>query len=430
MPETTRYSTMDLDDCEAYYHDEIAPEMRAEGLDPSTETPTYSWLNSNYSGFVKHLKRNFDLSPGDFYDDRGLPPENTTDESAFAFVQHDATRNALESYLTELDERRGRAEATIATRRSILRLYCKTYAEVNDSTDLLSPLLDASEQSDEMDRVAATFDVLRRLDGTLSTLASKRKYVQGTRHFYKHQLLFGPAEYNPLDSLEMRFGWDESPDWNNQALAREDVQALYHAAETPEDRFLVVGVCGWGLRPSEVCALHTRQLRLNPKDDDEPYIEFGEGERKNGPGTVALLAGLDTLRARVDALGENDDWTGYLLPSKSSESGHWSTETARRRFGNLADRASVTVADETPTPKMGRRFWYTIYGDAVRRVADRFADVAEEQGSASASVVLDNYLSDAEKRKHRREEMREELDGLFSESEEWDYQRRNRTGKK
>nr|WP_199234043.1 hypothetical protein [Halorubrum sp. CGM5_25_10-8B] len=71
----------------------------------------------------------------------------------------------------------------------------------------------------------------------------------------------------------------------------------------------------------------------------------------------------------------------------------------------------MTVDGEVPTPKTGRRYWYTAYGEAVYRVAERFADVAEEQGSKSAEVVLDNYLSEAEKRRHRREEMRADLGG-------------------
>jgi len=77
----------------------------------------------------------------------------------------------------------------------------------------------------------------------------------------------------------------------------------------------------------------------------------------------------------------------------------------------------VTVDGTAPTPKMGRRYWYTAYGAAVRRVAEQFKDIAEEQGSNSADVVLDNYLSKAEKRRHRREEMRGDLEGLFGVAE-------------
>ena len=36
--DTSRYSSMDLEDAEACYHDRITPEMRADGLAPAHET--------------------------------------------------------------------------------------------------------------------------------------------------------------------------------------------------------------------------------------------------------------------------------------------------------------------------------------------------------------------------------------------------------
>jgi integrase len=422
MTETTdtpRYSTMGLADAEAFYHDEIAPQMRAEGLAPEHETPTYSWLESHFPGFIKHLSRRFDLSPGDFYDEIGVPIKPESDAGPFDFVDDDETRAALEDYLVELRDRQGRAESTVATRRSALRLYVRTYKDVNGTDDLLGPLHDDAARADEMDRVADTFDVLRRREDTLTTHASRRKYVQEVRQFYTHQVTFKGARHNPTDQLERRFGWDSTPEWDNQALEADQIRTLYRTADNPVDRLIVIGVCGWGLRPSEVASLHVNQLVLDPPEDDPeagPYIEFGS-ERKNGPGTVALLTGLEDVDAQIDAVVEeaDDDWMGYVFPSPSAESGHLSTSTIRRRFKDLAERAGVTVDRGVPTPKMGRRYWYTAYGEAVRRVAERFADVAAEQGSKSAEVVLDNYLSEAEKRRHRREEMREDLEGLFAE---------------
>ena len=422
MTETTdtpRYSTMDLEDAEAFYHDEITPQMRAEGLAPDHETPTYSWLESHFPGFIKHLSRRFDLSPGDFYEKIDVPVESKPEERPFDFVDDEETRAALEDYLVELRDRQGRAESTVATRRSALRLYVRTYKDVNATDDLLRPLHDDAARADEMDRVADTFDVLRRREDTLTTHASRRKYVQEVRQFYTHQVTFKGARHNPTDQLERRFGWDSTPEWDNQALEADQIRTLYQTATDPVDRLIVIGVCGWGLRPSEVASLRVDQLVLDPPEDDTeagPYIEFGS-ERKNGPGTVALLTGVEDATARIDTVVEEagDDWMGAVFPSSSAESGHLSTSTVRRRFKNLAERAGVTVDGEVPTPKMGRRYWYTAYGEAVRRVAERFADVAEEQGSKSAEVVLDNYLSEAEKRRHRREEIREDLEGLFGE---------------
>lgn len=408
----TRYATMDLADCESFYRETVVSAMETAGLDPSAKTPTYAWLNRQFPGFVKHLQRRFDLSPGQFYDEIGVP-EATTTSGSFDFLS-DNTQRAIEGYLDELSTRRGRADTTIDTRRSILRRYAKVYTNIHDTKDLLAPLKHPDERVAEMDRVAATFDALDQLDDTLTTLASRRKYVQDTRQFYKHLVMFGNAAYNPLADLEIRFGWDRTPSWDNKALDRTAVQRLYGAATELRDRFIVVACCGWGLRPSEVASLHIRQLNLDPDGDSDPYIEFGSGERKNGPGTVALLAGLETVKDRIEALA-GPEWSGYLLPSPSAATGHLTAETVRRRFKSVADAAGVTVDGDTPTPKTGRRFWYTTYGAAVRRVAERFEDVAAEQGSASAQVVLDNYLSESEARSHRRAEMRETLTGLFAE---------------
>lgn len=417
--DTPRYSTMALEDAEAFYHNEITSEMRAAGLTPEHETPTYSWLESHFPGFIKHLSRRFNLSPGDFYDEIGVPAEPEPAEGPFAFVADDKTRVALEDYLIELRDRQGRAESTVATRRSALRLYVRTYKKVNDTDDLLSPLHDAAARADEMDRVADTFDHLRRREATLTTHASRRKYVQEVRQFYTHQVTFKGACHNPTDQLERRFGWDSTPEWDNQALGAAQIRALYQTATDPVNRLIVIGVCGWGLRPSEVASLRVDQLVLDPPAADtetKPYIEFGN-ERKNGPGTVPLLTGVEDVTARIDAIAEeaDDDWSGHVFPSSTADSGHLSTSTIRRRFKTLANRAGVTVDGEVPTPKLGRRYWYTAYGEAVRRVAERFTDVAEEQGSKSAEVVLDNYLSEAEKRRHRREEMRNDLAGVFVE---------------
>ena len=406
-----RYSTMDLTDCEAFYRETIVPEMEDDDLNPASETPTYAWLNGQFPGFVKHLQRRLDLSPGQFYDEIGVP-EAGGSTSPFDFLADD-TQRAIEDYLAELDTRRGRADATIDTRRSILRRYAKVYTNIHDTKDLLAALENPDERVAEMDRVAATFDALDQLDEALTTLASRRKYVQDTRQFYKHLVMFGDAAYNPLADLEIRFGWDETPSWDNKALDRSAVKRLYAAATDLRDRLIVVACCGWGLRPSEVASLHIRQLHLEPDDDSHPYIEFGDGERKNGPGTVALLAGLETTEARIEALS-HPDWNGYLFPSQAP-AGHLSAESVRRRFKSMAETADVIVDDAVPTPKTGRRFWYTTYGAAVRRVAERFEDVAAEQGSASAQVVLDNYLSESEARSHRRAEMRETLAGLFAE---------------
>jgi len=73
----------------------------------------------------------------------------------------------------------------------------------------------------------------------------------------------------------------------------------------------------------------------------------------------------------------------------------------------------VTVEGEIPTAKLGRRFWYTLYKDSMGELRKQLEGVATDQDSASADVVLANYLSEGERWKQRHEAMREELVAVF-----------------
>ncbi len=111
----------------------------------------------------------------------------------------------------------------------------------------------------------------------------------------------------------MEYGW-ERDDPDNLTLSSEQVRRLYDAVETPDEELLVLALCGWGLRRNEVASLHVSQLVL---EGDDPHIHFEE--RKNGPGTVALIYGRETLADRIDTLGSvNREWTGYLFPSRQA----------------------------------------------------------------------------------------------------------------
>ncbi|RDZ50170.1 integrase, partial [Haloferax sp. Atlit-4N] len=117
---------------------------------------------------------------------------------------------------------------------------------------------------------------------------------------------------------------------------------------------------------------------------------------------------------RIDSLSDRENWNGYLFPSRSSSTGHVSVSTIRRRFNQLADTAGVVVDGDTPTPKMGRRFWYSAYQEAVGEVLEGLEGVAEDQGSSSTEVVLRNYLSREQERKARRRRMYEKLQAAFN----------------
>jgi integrase len=190
------------------------------------------------------------------------------------------------------------------------------------------------------------------------------------------------------------------------------VRALHEAAADSAERLLVVALCAWGLRPNEVAGLHVRQFRLDPPDNAVPYIEFRE--RKNGPGEVSLLYGRDELEAHLDALAADDSWCGYVFPSPHASRDHVSRWTVWNRFRRLANRAGLDEIDgESPSPTMGRRFWYDAYSSSLDVVLGSLDEIAAEQGSSSPEVVLQNYLSEARARELRREFMREQLAAAF-----------------
>ncbi len=406
---TYQWTTKDLDDLEQFYWTEIARAMEADGRDPECDQPPYAWMcEHGFGGFIKALRRDHDLTPTEFYNRLNIGPE---EEPGYWTIDHEPTRTVLDSYIEELRSRRGHPETTVRPIRSRLKKYVQLYADVNETANLLDPLQDQTVRPAEIDRALAVFDVL---DEVLGTPASKFKYLEDTRRFYGYLIDAGRAVYNPLERMATRFGWDR-PDWDNPALDPDGVTALYRATETTEERLLVIGLAGWGLRPAELCALRADQFVLDPEDDDRPYIQFADGERKNGPGTVALLVGVNVLETRLETLSDRSDWDGYLFPSTTAASGHIVTDTIRNRFAILADRAGVTINGEPPTPKMGRRFWYTLYGDAVRQLAERYAPIADDQGSADPGVVLDNYLSESERRTHRRQAMHDALTTVLGE---------------
>lgn len=404
MAERMRWSGRSLNGLEELYWEEIAPARERDGYDPATDRPSHAWLvDAGYSGLGYALREHHDTTPKRFFervvgladdDDGGWP------------IDHERTVELLESYLHSIASRGDTvAESTADTRRSRLATWARTYVDVNDRHDLVGPLDDADARPTEIDRCWATLDVL---DEELSTPASKLEYLRVARDWYGYLVDRGRARFNPLATAAGQFGWTrEEPD--NPALDASQVRRLHRAADSPADRLLVLGLAGWGLRPSELAALHVSQLRL---DADDPHVRFDDGERKNGPGTVALLFGTETLADRVEALDE-DGWNGHLFPSNAAASGHVVTTTVARRFDRLCDEAGVTVRGEAPTPKYGRRFWYSTYSDVVAELAERTAAIAADQGSSDPETVVRSYFSEERRRELRREAMRDRLAAAF-----------------
>ena len=411
-----QWSRKSLDELIDFYYSEIRPAMREADYDPDHGRPSYEWLaDHGFSGLSYALQEHHDLTVKEFFvEEVGLgddTPADSGDDSGYDWsVRNDETVTAIKRYLSTQRDRGELAESTVKSRRSRLAEYARIYEQLHGAVSLTRNLNDIEERPSENDRCMEVFDVLK---DRLSTDQSRLKYLGDVQQFYDYQVRFQGAKYNPLDGANDQFRWEiDNPD--NKTVDAEGMRAIYEAAESIEERLLVLGLGAWGLRPNEVASLTLDQFVLD--DDESNRIVFEQ--RKNGPGEVAVLFGVDVLKQRIIDL-DDPGWDGYLFPSDRSTTGHISPQTVTNWFKRLAADAGVTVEGERPTAKMGRRFWYTTYNEAVKQMMEGLEGIAADQGSSSTEIVSQNYLSEAEKRRYRRESMQDELNEVFG--SHWPY---------
>ncbi|THE63128.1 site-specific integrase [Salinadaptatus halalkaliphilus] len=410
-----RWTSCSLEDFADLYWDEIAPCLETEGFDPTSEKPTHQWFqNHDARSFLAALRRHHDRSFGEFWNkDLGLGDNKegytwaTTDE---------ATIDALEQFLNRRKSRYSLASSSIEAMRTRLNLYVRAYQEANGTGDLLTPILRGQENPayEAVDAVYAAFDWLN--EGTedkysAQTLQRVRRVVDA---WYQHLVGRRVTSMNPASGLYDEFKWEveESP---TPSLSANHIQKLMQASETTQEQLLVVALAGWGLRASEVAALHVSQFHRDVPEDDVPFITFES--RKNGPGQVSLLYGMDVLDSRIDELAEDDTWTRYLFPSSQGEMPYVTRDTIRNWFQNLASEADLPerIEGKRPSPQLCRRFWYDTYTVALEGVLEGINEIAAEQGSSDPQVVMQNYLSDSRSRQVRREFMQDQLNAAFGE---------------
>ncbi|ELY68928.1 tyrosine-type recombinase/integrase [Natrinema versiforme] len=403
--ETINWSQKSLEELREFWYAEIETALRRAGHDLESR-PTYQDIvDAGFSGIAYTLREHHEMTLTDFLESVGYEGPDTDDSYQWG-IGDETTIDALEELLRRIDNKR--ADSTTRSKRYRLATYVRLYETVHGTAAIVDRVLDEEHEYDELRRIEA---VLYELDDELDSPESKLRYLSDIREFYTHLETRHGAPFNPADNVDHGEIWDGRVDdeKDNPALSSGQVRTLYDAADGPDEGLLVLALCAWGLRRSEVARLHVSQLVL---DGDDPHIAFDD--RKNGPGTVALIYGVPELTDRLDTLGSRDrEWNGYLFPSTESSSGHVTGETIQARFKRLAQRAEVRVRGEWPTSKTGRRFWYTTYNQAMTDLLDNLDVIAGEQGSSDPSVVLKNYLSEAERRKYRREFMRERLAEAF-----------------
>lgn len=414
--DTISWTLLAIDDLVEVYWDVIAPAMRSTGLNPDTDRPTHAWLAANgFRGLVYALREYHDRSFGEFWtDDLGLEQDDAYDWG----IEHDTTIELLESFLSSRRDRGNLSESSIDALRYRLATYVRAYAAKNDTENLVAPIKPDSDSSAHTATDAA-WSAFDRLDIDMAPRTMRRIH-EAVDQWYDHLIRRKRAAFNPVAGLDDEYGWSRrlaSGDGPvNPTLNSDHVQQLAAAAIDTTDCLLAVALCAWGLRSSEVAALHRNQFVFDTNDDPVPYLTFTE--RKNGPGQMSILYGRSVVEDRIEELSERDRWNGYLFPSGRSSTGHISDQTVRNWFDDLADRAGLPdeIDGQKPVPKLARRFWYDRYTATLDAVLEHVGEVAEEQGSASAEVVLQDYLSEERRRQLRREHMRQQLAVAFEDT--------------
>lgn len=408
------WTLLDLDELAEAYWDTIGVDLRTEGRNPEIDRPTYSWLTENgYRTFVYALKEHHGLTFVEFWEDvLELDEPETTFEWG---IEHDPTVESMEGFLDARADARDWSEKTIASQQYRLAAFARAYADENGTDDLLTPVQEDSGIQPR-DATDACWDTFASLRDEYSGRTIQRIH-RVTRQWYNYLETRHVAAFNPTDGIKDHYGWKSDNGRKNPPLAPEHVRALFDAAGTTKKELMVVALCAWGLRTGEVAALHRDQVVLEPEEDEVatgPYLQFDE--RKNGPGTVALVYGLDVLQTQLSLLSNRNEWNGYLFPSDRSSVGHIRRSTVNRWFDQLARTAGLPdeIDGESPVPQMARRFWYDAYSSTMNDILDhQIKEIAEEQGSADASTVLREYLTEDRRRELRRRFMREQLSEAF-----------------
>lgn len=354
--------------------------------------PTVRWLTNNgYSNLRWILRKKHNMGVKEFFI---LLTSAGGQEEYQWHIDNVRTISLAKNYLDDRVECRGWRRRTKLTHRSRLNNALRRFSDIYGDCDIVAYASDPSLQTD----LYTTFKrVVKDLRVDLTSQESAFKYLRATHRFLLWLERSGRIKYDPMEGLEDEFSWA----WTAEPtpLTGNQVAQLWNSAETDEERVLIIGYCVWGVRTSELPAVHINQLQF---DQNTLLVSFEEEQRKNGEGKVSLLVGLDTLANLLDKRERQPTWNGYLFPSPKTGREVLCPNQVRKKFKDLCRRAGVTINNKTPTPKHGRSFYYNILADAETELLDMIAQIADEQGSKDIESVHDYYLTEERRDRYRR----------------------------
>lgn len=386
---------------------EVRELRRAQGEDPDLK-PTHQWLRSNgFSGIQGYAERH----------------EKTVDEVLLGECEfeprerkplpgtHAETKQLIQKWLQDEEKEFGRLNDTsVENAWTHMRKLIKICRKALGSSNLLRPARAPSGKN-----IRLILDVFRSMNEEFQSEGARYNYASTLVAFYEYLEMIGEVQSNPAEVVLPRMGWSYSRESPEIILKPEQVRKCWEATESVDEReieeldteelrelltekILLLCLAGCGHRTKGPLITNAQEdIILDP---DDPRVCFDEN-RKNGPGTTPIMAGLDYFEQYIELLEE--EGREMLLPSDLSADGTRSDTWVRNKIEEIVDRAGVRLRDGSkPTPKHFRQFWFNEYLEAYEAYIAKIEDVAEAQSSASAEIVDKHYLASHRARDHFR----------------------------
>lgn len=343
-----KWANKSLEELEEVYWEEIAPEFRDDGYDPTTEYPSYQWLvEHGYRGFRypfsgQQNSHNMTLA-GFFADHVGL---SSPSGSTFEWQgDHQATHDALNQYLESLAQS-GLAQTTIETYQYELSTLLRLYQEEHGHVDIVS-IADEGPSSlrDHWE------PILSDLDRELGSRESKQKYALRLKAFYD----FFYDDNNPFAILLSEVEWTDHDVSDPGNLDVSQVAGIYHSTASLDEQLVVLLTAGCGLSTSDCATLRTDRVQFTDLDEGLDEVGFYIEGRANS---------LVPIEKNVEAIKRRLNEHSYVFESHEAGRTHVTTETVRRWFKAAARRAGVSLRGDTPTPRDARKFFGNVQDDS------------------------------------------------------------------
>lgn len=351
-----RHWPHDLSGLQDIAHEEIMPKWRRSRDDPTRQRPTHEWLNNNgYSNLRWILEEKCDTNVPTFFSMfLGIEEE----ENRWA-TEDPKTIKFAEEYLNREARFRDWKSSTKSSKRCQLNRVFREYITYSDDStgEFVALANDVTRRTDVYDRFV---EVIYKIKQEAKSDESAYQSLRAVQRFYESLDRRSLIEYNPTDGIADEFRWELSSD-GSTPLTDEQIALLWEAADTLEDYLLIIGYVIWGVRRKELPSIHRSQFDL---DADPTTIEFAEGDRKNGSGSVDILFGEKYIHEQFRRLESHSQWQGHLLPKSDNKSQPMRSRTAADQFRKLCSSADVLIDDEPATPNNGRAVWHNINAEA------------------------------------------------------------------